>query len=325
MVLIVATGLIGILVSAFAIGWPNLGLSPHIASAGIIVEDTPTPFTLPTLTPSFTPEPSATITSTVTPYLTATNTIVVDRITPTATSTHTPAPFASGPIVIGYSVAGRPLEVFRFGTGDVKRIIIAGVHGGSEWNTIALADELIAYITEHPEVIPEENTLYILRSFNPDGEARGKVFDGRANENGVDLTRNWSVDWQPDWDRTGCWNHRPITAGPYPFSEPETRALMAFLLNSHVDALISYHSAAPGIYPAGDPPDEASEQLAIALSRGSGYPYPGVTIDCEFTGMLVDWAAANGIAAVDLELTTAWQTDFLQNLRVLDAFLAWRR
>ena len=324
-VLIVATALIGILVSAFATGWPDLGLSPLIAIAGEIEEITDTPSPIPTLTPSFTPEPTFTITPTVSPYQTATNTTVVEYVTPTATSTNTPVPFASGPIVIGYSVAGRPLEVYRFGTGEVKRIIIAGVHGGSEWNTIALAEELIAYITENPHIIPDENTLYILRSFNPDGEARGKVLDGRANENGVDLTRNWSVDWQPDWDRSGCWDYRPITSGPYPFSEPETRALMAFLLNSHVDALINYHSAAPGIYPAGDPPDEQSVQLARALSRGSGYPYPGVPIYCEFTGMLVDWAAANGIASVDLELTTAWRTDFLQNLDVLKAFLAWRR
>ena len=36
-----------------------------------------------------------------------------------------------------------PLEVYRFGTGPDVRVMIAGIHGGYEWNTVALADALI--------------------------------------------------------------------------------------------------------------------------------------------------------------------------------------
>ena len=45
------------------------------------------------------------------------------------------------PQVIGTSVAGRPLEVFQFGNGPEEKMIVAGIHGGYEWNTIVLADE----------------------------------------------------------------------------------------------------------------------------------------------------------------------------------------
>jgi hypothetical protein len=103
----------------------------------------------------------------------------------------TPTPFIlSGgkrPQVIGYSVSGRPIEVYIFGNGESQRMIVAGIHGGYEWNTIALADELITHIYENPEIIPSDVTLYILRNLNPDGDARDHGYDGRVNDHGVDL------------------------------------------------------------------------------------------------------------------------------------------
>ncbi len=58
-------------------------------------------------------------------------------------------------MVIGYSVSGRPLEVYTFGNGEKQRMIVAGIHGGYEWNTIALADELITHINDNPEYHPK--------------------------------------------------------------------------------------------------------------------------------------------------------------------------
>ena len=41
---------------------------------------------------------------------------------------------------------------------------------------------------------------------NPDGEARASDVDGRVNNNGVDLNRNFPTEnWVADWDRDGCW------------------------------------------------------------------------------------------------------------------------
>jgi hypothetical protein len=237
----------------------------------------------------------------------------------------TPYGFASGPVAIGNSVEGRPLEVYRFGYGPVGRFIGAGIHGGYEWNTIALARELIAFVETRPGIIPTDVTLYILPAINPDGEARAHGFDGRANSNGVDLSRNWNADWQADWPRSGCWRYRPITAGRYPASEPEVIALMTFLLDHPVDALISYHSAALGVFAGGSPEFPDSVELAKLISDVSGYAYPPLDTGCEFTGQFTDWAALQGIAAVDVELNNHRDTDFEINLRVLKAFLEWRR
>jgi predicted deacylase len=230
----------------------------------------------------------------------------------------------SGPIVIGRSVEGRPLEVYQFGHGAVHRLIVAGIHGGYEWNTIALAQELKAHLADHPELVPPHITLYLLMALNPDGEARSHSYEGRANAHNVDLNRNWPAHWKEDWSRAGCWNNLPIEAGPQPVSEPEVAALMGFILEQRISALISYHSAALGIFAGGQPSSRASLSLAEAVAEVSPYPYPPLENGCEYTGQFADWAAENGIPAIDVELTNHTDTDFEINLRVLETFLNWK-
>jgi len=286
----------------------------------------PTPTLTPTLTPTstltptptFTPSPTWTSTPTATPTETFTPTI-------TSTDTLTPIPFSEGPIIIGYSVQHRPLEVYRFGTGSTGRLIVAGMHGGSEFNTIQLADLLIAYLQGHPDIVPADKTLYILRDLNPDGEARAHDYNGRANANNVDLNRNWDANWQKDWPRQNCWTYTYVTSGSRPSSEPETQALMSFILSHPIDAIINYHSAALGIFAGGLPPDKYSIRLAKAVAAVSTYPYPPVNIGCDYTGGFTDWADVRGIPALDIELTDHTHTDYEMNLKVLDVFLNWKR
>ena len=202
-------------------------------------------------------------------------------------------------------------------------MIVAGIHGGYEWNTVVLADELIAYLEDHPESVPADKSLFILRDLNPDGEARDHGPDGRANANGVDLNRNFPINWERNWRRSGCWQERPISAGNGPASEPETQVLIYFIQSQPFDALISYHSAGLGIFPGGNSPGAASVSLAEVLSAVSEYPYPPVDTGCIYTGQLAVWASAQGIAAVDIELANHHDTDFQVNLAILAAFLDW--
>lgn len=241
----------------------------------------------------------------------------------------TPTPFVleqgPRPIVIGYSVSGRPLQVYKFGQGERQVMIAAGIHGGYEWNTIALADELIVYVNEHPEIIPSDVTLFILRNINPDGAARAQTIDGRVNDHGVDLNRNFPENWQAKWDRDGCWNYAPTTGGSGPSSEPETKAVMNFLSTHRVEALISYHSAALGVFPGGEPWEADSIKLAKALAKVTKYPYPPIDTGCYYTGTLADYAVSLGAAAVDMELRNHRDTDFKQNLKALKVLLEWRK
>lgn len=274
-----------------------------------------------TLPATFTPNPLSLFLPTVTPNPRSTM-IVVD----------TPTPFViknAGTVgnarvaTIGYSVSGRPIQVYTFGSGEKERMIVAGIHGGYEWNTIALADELIQYIFNHPEVVPSDVTLYILRNLNPDGDARDHGIDGRVNDHGVDLNRNFPTNWAADWDRDGCWAYGPTTGGTGPGSEPETRAVMYFLQSHDVETLISYHSAALGVFPGGEPWEKNSITFAKALAKVTRYPFPPIDTGCVFTGTLADYAVEVGAVSVDMELSTHKNTDFKENVRALEVLLNW--
>jgi predicted deacylase len=260
----------------------------------------PTPYYLPTVTPN----PHSTL-------------IVVESPTPFVLTNGT------RPTVIGISVSGRPIEVFTFGSGEKQRMIVAGIHGGYEWNTIALADELIAHIYAHPELIPTDVTLYILRNLNPDGDARDHGIEGRVNDHGVDLNRNFPENWAEVWDRDGCWDYALTTGGPAPVSEPETRALVSFLTLHKIEVLISYHSAALGIFPGGEPWERDSIRFAKALDQVTTYPFPPLDTGCEYTGTLADYAVSLGAVSVDMELTNHRDPDFEMNINVLDVLLNW--
>jgi predicted deacylase len=302
-----AVGLVGVLAGVMLFqNRPKPVSKPEMLE--LAIDGTPSPTPLPGIRylPSVTPNP---LTTPIEAY-------------------NTPTPFvlAQGPrpIIIGYSVSGRPLEVYRFGQGERQVMIAAGIHGGYEWNTIALADELILYVNEHPDIIPSDVSLFIMRNINPDGDARAHSIDGRVNDHGVDLNRNFPENWQAEWDRDGCWDYAPTTAGSGPGSEPETRAVMNFLSSRRVRALISYHSAALGVFPGGEPWEKDSIEFAKALSKVTRYPYPPIDTGCYYTGTLADYAVSLGAVAVDMELRNHNDTDFSQNLKALKILLNWK-
>lgn len=223
--------------------------------------------------------------------------------------------------IIGYSTEGRPLQLYTFGKGDHERMVVAGIHGGDEWNTVTLANQLIKYVDQNPDVIPDDITLYILPNLNPDGEARAHNKYGHVNGNGVDLNRNFPVNWQKDWDRSSCWNSLSTSGGTGPASEVETQVLINFVETHNIEALISYHSAALGIFPGGFPWEGDSIRLARSIADVSSYPFPPIDTGCTYSGTLADYAVSKGIAAVDLELTNHFDTDFDKNLDVLNVLL----
>jgi len=264
---------------------------------------------------SITPVPPPTRRPTITPWPTP---IPGPSVTPMLNS-------QANRVIIGYSIENRPQNVYRYGQGPVNKFILAGIHGGSEWNTIELAGQLIAYLNDHPERVPKDTTLFILEDLNPDGAARAHGVDGRVNANGVELNHNWPYNWKADWPRDGCWIWRKVTGGTSGGSEPEVQNVIKFIDKIKPIALISYHSAALGIFPGGKPDFGPSKSLAAAVAEVSNYPYPPIDTGCDYSGNLTDWAAnTRGIPSIDIELTNHTDTDFDQNLKVLQAFLAWK-
>jgi hypothetical protein len=307
---------IGVLCVLFAAAFYAAGSSDEVIAQADTADASPA-LHFPTRTPrpTITAVPQPTQRATITPI-------------PFPTKSPSVTPLAIPPgnkKVIGYSVEGRPIEAYRYGNGEIDKLIVAGIHGGYEWNTIALASELIVYLNDNEDQIPSDVTLHIVRNLNPDGEARVHGVEGRANANNVDLNRNWPYNWVPDWNRDGCWIYRPITGGEYEGSEPEVQALIKYIDQIKPQAIISYHSAALGIFDGGRPPFQPSIDLAEAVASVSDYPYPPIDTGCDYTGNLTDWAAnTREIPSIDIELTNHRDTDFDQNLRILEVFLDWR-
>lgn len=260
---------------------------------------------------------------TLTPAVPAT---AVQAATPTVSPTPvpslptpTPPPFLEGPFSYGSSFGGRPLLAYRLGTGPSARVIVGGIHGGYEWNTVALVSETLQYLQANPARVPHGVTLYLIPCANPDGYAISRGLDGRPNGNTVDLNRNWDYQWQP----TATHGTRPVNAGTYAFSEPEAVALRDLILGYDVEAAIFYHSAMAQIFYGADRSRSATYDLAVAVSRATGYPIADGVPGQITTGDAIDWMSAQGLAGIEVDLSTHEDIEWERNLQGLLAFLNW--
>ena len=126
---------------------------------------------------------------------------------------------------IGHSVDGRPIYAWSYGPDRAARkVLVVGCIHGNECAGFAILAAL-----RHSR-LPAGVQLWLVPEFNPDGTAA----DSRQNAHGVDLNRNFPYRWQPISDPT-------YDSGPSPASEPETRAVMAFVRRIRPAVSIWYH------------------------------------------------------------------------------------
>ena len=239
--------------------------------------------------------------------------------------------------VIGRSVEGRPITVERVGDGPIHVLVVGGIHGGYEWNSIVLARRILDHYRARPEKLGTGFTLHVIDNMNPDGlhEVTGGTpigeFDfagvdttaGRFNANGVDLNRNWDGDWQP----TSYWGTRVVDAGSEPFSEPETRAVRDYFVRVDPAVSVFYQSAAAGLWYSGaEDAWRPASRLARAYAGSSGYRLPSTSgdgpVDYEITGSADDYFYEIGHPNLTVELTTHSTIELDRNLAGLQALLA---
>jgi predicted deacylase len=242
---------------------------------------------------------------------------------------------ATTPLIseIGRSANGLPIEHYQFGNGDRDIVLVGGIHGGYEWNTTVLAYAFIDYFRQHPSAIPDAMTVHIIPNANPDGlyMAAGKVgrflatdisADGpaaRFNGHGVDLNRNWDCRWTEQ----AVWRNQPVSAGPYPFSEPESVALRDFFMTVDAELVLLWHSAAGAVYAGGCPdPHSLSLDLATRFAQAAGYPVFATFEHYDVTGDASDWLITQDIPSFTVELTTHDALDWEQNLAGVMRLLA---
>jgi protein MpaA len=125
---------------------------------------------------------------------------------------------------VGHSVRGRPIVVRHIGPVDAPRkVLVVGSIHGNEGAGIAVTRALRSVTP------PSGVQLVLIDRADPDGSAART----RGNAHGVDLNRNFP--WR--WRHLGGVYY----SGPRPASEPETRALRAFILRERPAVSIWFH------------------------------------------------------------------------------------
>lgn len=239
-------------------------------------------------------------------------------------------PEPAGPVIktIGASVEERPIEVYEFGTGESTLLFVGGVHGGYEWNSVALAYEMIEHFTASPELIPDNLTVSIIPNLNPDGlavvtDAEGqidatniadpttRVAAGRFNANNVDLNRNFDCNWAPK----SSWRGSTVSAGTEPFSEPEAAALRDYVTETMPEAVVFWHSQANNVYASecGEGPLPETLEIMNAYASAGGYGAVSTFDAYPITGDAEGWLASIGIPAITVEFESFQSTEWSRN------------
>lgn len=238
---------------------------------------------------------------------------------------------------LGTSVEGTPIVAYHFGTGDTELLFVGGIHGGYSWNTALVAYDLIDYLTENKDVIPEGVKVTVIPVVNPDGLKKvvgtaGRFEEsmvpatladrvpGRFNAHNVDLNRNFACDWQAE----GTWQSKSVSGGNAAFSEPESQALKNYVEKNTPAAVVVWYAAAGGVYASnchnGVLPK--TTEIMNVYAQASGYPAHQTFDYYEVTGDMVNWLASKNIPGISVLLTTHDSVEWDKNKKGIDALLA---
>lgn len=158
--------------------------------------------------------------------------------------------------IIGHSVQGRPITAWHLGNprATTTVMLISEMHGDEQ-----AVSNILTSLRDGARV--RGINLWVVPDYNPDGVAH----DTRQNAHGVDLNRNYPQSWRRT---TGYFN-----SGSRPASEPETRAMMAFLERVNPDYVISFHQPLHGV-------DLLTKNRAFSHKVASALHLPNKALTC---------------------------------------------
>ena len=150
-------------------------------------------------------------------------------------------------VEFGDSAQGRDLRAYRIGPRDADRnvLVVGSIHGSE--------DEGHEIIDRLRDESPNRVAIWLVRSVNPDGVAAST----RKNAHGVDLNRNFSVDWQANPDTSDGYY-----SGPKPFSEPESRAVKRLIKRIDPNLVVWYHQPWNQVLGSCNGPDRVQRRYA---------------------------------------------------------------
>jgi protein MpaA len=167
---------------------------------------------------------------------------------------------ASERTAIGHSVGKRAITAVQVGDPAGTRVaLVVGVIHGDERAGLRIVRALKRRAAQDPAAL-SGTQLWVIDTVNPDG-LRAHV---RKNAHGVDLNRNFPYRWRDDV---------PHSSGYYPgrspASEPETRAVMAFVDRIQPDLSVWYHQPWGAVLACQGRPPIAAEYAKLVGMRTS--------------------------------------------------------
>jgi len=239
--------------------------------------------------------------------------------------------------IIGTSVEGKNIIAYKYGTGEKELLFVGGIHGGYSWNTAVVAYDIIEYIEDNKNIIPDNIQVTIVPVLNPDGLSNvaedygpglnesdisgteSEKVAARFNANDVDLNRNFACDWQEN----AKWQNKDVSGGDEAFSEPEAKAIRDYVAINNPTAAVVWYSAAGGVYSSSCHNGVLSEtsELNDLYSKASGYPSYKEFDFYATTGDFVNWLAKESIPAISVLLTTHDSPETNKNINGLKALL----
>jgi protein MpaA len=163
-------------------------------------------------------------------------------------------------VLVGHSVQKRAITAVQIGDPAGTRVaLIVGVIHGDERAGLRIVDAIKRRAAQQGASL-HGTQLWAIQAVNPDG-LRAHT---RKNAHGVDLNRNFPYRWRDDIPHSN--GYYP---GPRPASEPETRAVMAFVRRIQPDLSIWYHQPWGAVLACRGRPPIAAEYAKLVGMRTS--------------------------------------------------------
>jgi murein peptide amidase A len=167
---------------------------------------------------------------------------------------------ASQRLDVGRSVQKRAITAVQVGdpAGTRVALVVGAIHG-DERAGLSIGRSIKRRALQSPGSLTGTQ-LWVIDTVNPDGLRA----HARKNAHGVDLNRNFPFRWRDDV---------PHSSGYYPgrapASEPETRAVMAFIRRIRPDLSIWYHQPWGAVLACRGRPPIAAEYAKLVGMRTS--------------------------------------------------------
>ncbi len=227
---------------------------------------------------------------------------------------------------VGNSVENVPLHMLALGKGPRKILVVGSLHA-REWINTALLMEMVktyakdyyagTKISGEPvKHVLNTHTFHVVPLANPDGvklqqfganafpakkqslikmnKGSGNFTRWKANIRGVDLNRNWNVQWNTP--KSGSINTTPSSEfyrGGSPESEPEVKAIANWVRANNPIMLLDFHSSGEDLfwyyYQTGNIL-ERDRKIAGALGQYTGYRVEAVNKNKPANTTITRWS-----------------------------------